>query len=265
MLFFKDKTLANLEKTLHNQKANMDEMLIALSKYLVYLRNNKNPKKENEVFMEIIKSLKDKNKAKTYIGKELLWLDDRRNKRMMINAKFMKVISAFSSTQLMVFASTMEKLEPYMDIFISEKGEKIRIDFKNIMSMKSIDIELFRKRSNMEANSQIVRFLSVKNIFILNDIYINGSEPLDSKFFYDMMSYMGEKTYPVCYRVNDGNVVSYMSPRDIERNIQRNGSYMPFGLYLENCDDLRIEVNNQIVDIPVNLLQRNSNFYIVEN
>ena len=80
-----------------------------------------------------------------------------------------------------------------------------------------------------------------------------------------MMSYMGEKTYPVCYRVNDGNVVSYMSPRDIERNIQRNGSYMPFGLYLENCDDLRIEVNNQIVDIPVNLLQRNSNFYIVEN
>lgn len=265
MLFFKDKTLANLEKILQNPKSNMDEILTALSEYLPYLRNNKNPKKENEVFMEIIKALKDKNKSKTYIGKELLWLDDRKNKRIMINSKFMKVISSFSSTQIMVFASTMEKLEPYMDIFVLEKGEKIRIDFKNIVSMKSIDIELFRKRSNCEANSQIVKFLSTKNIFILDGIYINGSDLLDAKFFYEMMPYMGEKTYPVCYRGNNGNVLTYMNPRDIERSIQHNGSYMPFGQYLDICDDLRIELNGSIVEMPMNLLERNSNFYIVEN
>lgn len=265
MLFFKDKTLVQLEKTLHNPKANISEMLQALSEYIPYLRNNKNQKKENEVFMEIIKALKDKTKSKIYIGKELLWLDDKKNKRMMLNEKFIKVISSFSSTQIMVFASTIEKIEPYLDIFITEKGEKVRIDFKNIVSMKSIDIELFRKRATSEANAQIVKFLSSKNIFIEEGIYINGSEQLNPKFFYEMMPYMGEKTYPFCYRQNNGNIVTYMTPKEIERRIQNGASYMPFGHYLDNCDDLKIELMNQIVELPMNLLERNSNFYIIEN
>ncbi len=265
MLFFKDKKLVNIEKTLNNERANMDDKLNALSEYLPYLAEIKDQKKENEVFMEIIKALKDKNNAKTYIGKELLWFDDRRNKRMMLNVKFMKVISSFSFTQTMVFASTLENIEPYLDIFIAEKGEKLRIDFKNIVPMKSIDIELFRKRSNMEANNQIVKFLSSKNIFLLNGVQVEGCEPLNPKFFYDMMPYMGEKTYPICYNSELDNVISYLSPREIERYIQDNASYMPFGQYLDNCNSLKIKLMNQTIELPMNLLKRNSNFYIIEN
>lgn len=265
MLFFKDKTLANLEKTLHNTKTNMSDMLQALSEYIPYLRNNKNTKKENEVFIEIIKAFKDKNNSKIFIGKELLFMDDRRNKRIMLNEKFIKVISSFSSTQIMVFASTIEKLEPYLDFFATEKGKKIRIDFKNIISMKSIDMELFRKRAEIGASNQIIRFLSNKNIFIIDDIYIDGSEELDAKFFYNMIPYMGEKTYPLCYRSHLGNVVSYLTPKEIERKIQNGAFYIPFGQYLDNCDDLNIEIESRIIKMPMNLLERNSNFYIVEN
>ena len=215
--------------------------------------------------MEIIKAFKDKNNNKIFIGKELLFMDDKKNKRILLNEKFIKVIDSFCSTQIIIFASTIENLEPYLDFFITEKGEKIRIDFKNIVSMKSIDIELFRKRANMEANSKIVKFLSNKNIFIVDDIYINGSESLDAKLFYEMMPYMGEKAYPLCYRMELGNTVTYLTPKEIERRIQNNASYMPFGQYLDNCQELNIELMNQVVKMPMNLLQRNSNFYIVEN
>lgn len=264
MLFFKDKKLVQMENVLNNPKASLTEKMEALSEYIPYLREKKDTKKEGDVFMGIVKAFKDKNNSKIYVGKNLLFLNDKKNNRIMLNAEFLKVMSVFTQTQMMVFASSMETLENFLDFFVTEKGSVLRFDFKNIVPMASIDMELFNKRSNQEANTQIRRFLSQKNIFISDDLYVQDAEELDAKFFHEMIPYMGEKTYPVLYIEDCHEVVDYMDVRSIERWITDNSMYMAWGNFLEVSQDVDIKLDGKVCRIPYNLLNRNSNFYITE-
>lgn len=264
MLFFKDKKLIQFENILKNPKETLKNKMDTLAEYILYLRDKKD-KKEGEIFLEIIKAFKDKTNQKIFIGKDLFYLNDKKNNRVLLNAEFLKVMKSFTQTQMMVFASTMEGLENFLDFFVNEKGNVLRFDFKNIIPMKSIDLELYNKRSNKETNSKITKFLSNKNIFILDESYIEDAELLEPKFFYEMMPYMGEKTYPVLYRDETGEVVDFMDIKNIERRIQNNASYISWGLFLENSSNINIKLDNEVVTIPFYLLNRNSNFYIKEN
>ena len=277
---FKNKKLKELENILKNPKAKLEEKMNALGEYLIYLREH-DVKKENEVFIEIIKKFKGEQEKQGIfqeqsieINKETLFLVDKKNKRCLLNSKFSNVLKSFSQIQMTVFATTLEKKQPYLDIFVDDykKSNTLRIDFKNVISTKSIDFELYLKslnltKDNPQINRDIKQMLSNKNIYVIDkEIELNDNLdiiPVNTKIFYESMSFMSEKQYPIYFRNNGINCLQYATPKEIERYIQNEESrYVPFGLFLEYCGDLNICINNSIITLPESLLKRNSNFYI---
>lgn len=282
MNLFKNKTEKLLESRLQNNKNSLEDKMDALSSYLIYLREH-NTKKESEVFMEIIKRFKGNEKTSIFseqsivINKETLFLVDKKNKRCLLNNKFCKVMNSFTQIQMTIFANTIEKMQPYLDIFIkgNYKGNTLRIDFKNILSTKSIDFELYLKDLKRENNeiidTEIKDLLISKNIFIINkEIELDSNllyiiKKVQTRKFFDAMKYMSEKKYPILLKDEENTFLKYVDIKEIERYIQNEESrFLPFNQFLEYCNELNIFLENDIIILPKTLLKRNSNFYIIE-
>ena len=279
MKFFENRKIEkNLESRLNNPKGSLEDKMDALSNYLIYLRNN-NEKKESEVFLGLIKKFKENENKGMFssqtitINKQTLFLVDKKNNRCLLNNEFCKVMNSFSQIQMTIFANTLENIQPYLDIFVNNniKGLTLRIDFKNILSQKNIDLELYLKTIQKEEkniNTKIKEFLSNKNIFILNNCFENENilfSQVDAKIFYDSISFMTEKVYPILYKQENETILEYKTPREIERLINENTKYIPYYQYLEYCKNINIKIDNSIITIPESLLKRNSNFYINNN
>lgn len=276
MKFFENRKIEkNLESRLNNPKGSLEDKMDALSNYLIYLRKN-NEKKESEVFLGLIKKFKENENKGMFssqnitINKQTLFLVDKKNNRCLLNNEFCKVMNSFSQIQMTIFANTLENIQPYLDIFVNNniKGLTLRIDFKNILSQKNIDLELYLKTIQKEEkniNTKIKEFLSNKNIFILNNCFENENilfSQVDSKIFYDSIPFMTEKVYPILYKQENETILEYKTPREIERLINENTKYIPYYQYLEYCKNINIKIDNSIITIPESLLKRNSNFYI---
>lgn len=279
MKFFENRKIEkNLESRLNNPKGSLEDKMDALSNYLIYLRKN-NEKKESEVFLGLIKKFKENENKGMFssqnitINKQTLFLVDKKNNRCLLNNEFCKVMNSFSQIQMTIFANTLENIQPYLDIFVNNniKGLTLRIDFKNILSQKNIDLELYLKTIQKEEkniNTKIKEFLSNKNIFILNNCFENENilfSQVDAKIFYDSIPFMTEKVYPILYKQENETILEYKTPRAIERLINENTKYIPYYQYLEYCKNINIKIDNSIITIPESLLKRNSNFYINNN
>ena len=279
MKFFENRKIEkNLESRLNNPKGSLEDKMDALSNYLIYLRKN-NEKKESEVFLGLIKKFKENENKGMFssqnitINKQTLFLVDKKNNRCLLNNEFCKVMNSFSQIQMTIFANTLENIQPYLDIFVNNniKGLTLRIDFKNILSQKNIDLELYLKTIQKEEkniNTKIKAFLSNKNIFILNNCFENENilfSQVDAKIFYDSIPFMIEKVYPILYKQENETILEYKTPREIERLINENTKYIPYYQYLEYCKNINIKIDNSIITIPESLLKRNSNFYINNN
>ena len=279
MKFFENRKIEkNLESRLNNPKGSLEDKMDALSNYLIYLRKN-NEKKESEVFLGLIKKFKENENKGMFssqnitINKQTLFLVDKKNNRCLLNNEFCKVMNSFSQIQMTIFANTLENIQPYLDIFVNYniKGLTLRIDFKNILSQKNIDLELYLKTIQKEEkniNTKIKEFLSNKNIFILNNCFENENilfSQVDAKIFYDSIPFMTEKVFPILYKQENENILEFKYPRDIERLINENTKYIPYYQYLEYCKNINIKIDNSIITIPESLLKRNSNFYINNN
>lgn len=279
MKFFENRKIEkNLESRLNNPKGSLEDKMDALSNYLIYLRKN-NEKKESEVFLGLIKKFKENENKGMFssqnitINKQTLFLVDKKNNRCLLNNEFCKVMNSFSQIQMTIFANTLENIQPYLDIFVNNniKGLTLRIDFKNILSQKNIDLELYLKTIQKEEkniNTKIKEFLSNKNIFILNNCFENENilfSQVDAKIFYDSIPFMTEKVYPILYKQENETILEYKTPREIERLINENTKYIPYYQYLEYCKNINIKIDNSIITIPESLLKRNSNFYINNN
>ena len=276
MKFFENRKIEkNLESRLNNPKGSLEDKMDALSNYLIYLRKNK----ESEVFLGLIKKFKENENKGMFssqnitINKQTLFLVDKKNNRCLLNNEFCKVMNSFSQIQMTIFANTLENIQPYLDIFVNNniKGLTLRIDFKNILSQKNIDLELYLKTIQKEEkniNTKIKEFLSNKNIFILNNCFENENilfSQVDAKIFYDSIPFMTEKVYPILYKQENETILEYKTPRAIERLINENTKYIPYYQYLEYCKNINIKIDNSIITIPESLLKRNSNFYINNN
>ena len=279
MKFFENRKIEkNLESRLNNPKGSLEDKMDALSNYLIYLRKN-NEKKESEVFLGLIKKFKENENKGMFssqnitINKQTLFLVDKKNNRCLLNNEFCKVMNSFSQIQMTIFANTLENIQPYLDIFVNNniKGLTLRIDFKNILSQKNIDLELYLKTIQKEEkniNTKIKEFLSNKNIFILNNCFENENilfSQVEAKIFYDSIPFMTEKVYPILYKQENETILEYKTPREIERLINENTKYIPYYQYLEYCKNINIKIDNSIITIPESLLKRNSNFYINNN
>ena len=279
MKFFENRKIEkNLESRLNNPKGSLEDKMDALSNYLIYLRKN-NEKKESEVFLGLIKKFKENENKGMFssqnitINKQTLFLVDKKNNRCLLNNEFCKVMNSFSQIQMTIFANTLENIQPYLDIFVNNniKGLTLRIDFKNILSQKNIDLELYLKTIQKEEkniNTKIKEFLSNKNIFILNNCFENENilfSQVDAKIFYDSIPFMTEKVYPILYKQENETILEYKTPREIERLINENTKYIPYYQYLEYFKNINIKIDNSIITIPESLLKRNSNFYINNN
>ena len=115
--------------------------------------------------MEIIKKFKGDTKNQgmfqehnIIVNKELLFQVDRKNKRCLLSSKFSPVLKSFSQIEMTVFATTLEKMQPYLDIFVDDykKNNTLRIDFKNVISTKSIDFELYLKSLNLTPDNPYI-------------------------------------------------------------------------------------------------------------
>lgn len=279
MKFFENRRIEkNLQSRLNNPKGNLEDKIDALSSYIVYLREN-NEKKESDVFLGLIKKFKENENNGIFsnqnitINKQTLFLVDKKNNRCLLNCHFCKVMKVFTQVEMTIFANTLESLQPYLDIFVNNniKGLTLRIDFKNILSQKNIDLELYLKTIQKEEkniNTKIKEFLSNKNIFILNNCFENENilfSQVDAKIFYDSIPFMTEKVYPILYKQENETILEYKTPREIERLINENTKYIPYYQYLEYCKNINIKIDNSIITIPESLLKRNSNFYINNN
>lgn len=279
MKFFENRKIEkNLESRLNNPKGSLEDKMDALSNYLIYLRKN-NEKKESEVFLGLIKKFKENENKGMFssqnitINKQTLFLVDKKNNRCLLNNEFCKVMNSFSQIQMTIFANTLENIQPYLDIFVNNniKGLTLRIDFKNILNQKNIDLELYLKTIQKEEkniNTKIKEFLSNKNIFILNNCFENENilfSQVDAEIFYDSIPFMAEKVYPILYKQENETILEYKTPREIERLINENTKYIPYYQYLEYCKNINIKIDNSIITIPESLLKRNSNFYINNN
>lgn len=277
MKFFENRRIEkNLESRLNNPKGNLEDKMDALSSYFVYLREN-NQKKEGEVFLGLIKKFKENENNGIFsnqnitINKQTLFLVDKKNNRCLLNCHFCKVMKVFTQVEMTIFANTLESLQPYLDIFINNdiKSQTLRIDFKNILSQKNIDLELYLKsiqKEDKKIDTNMKQLLSNKNIFILNNCFENENVLLnnvDAKLFYNVIPFMTEKVYPVLSKQENDIILNYKTPREIERLIvDDNMKYLPFYQYLEYCKNLNIKIDNDFIIIPETLLKRNSNFYL---
>lgn len=277
MKFFENRRIEkNLQSRLNNPKGNLEDKIDALSSYIVYLREN-NEKKESDVFLGLIKKFKENENNGIFsnqnitINKQTLFLVDKKNNRCLLNCHFCKVMKVFTQVEMTIFANTLESLQPYLDIFINNdiKGQTLRIDFKNILSQKSIDLELYLKsiqKEDKKIDTNMKQLLSNKNIFILNNCFENENVLLnnvDAKLFYNVIPFMTEKVYPVLSKQENDIILNYKTPREIERLIvDDNMKYLPFYQYLEYCNNLNIKIDNDFIIIPETLLKRNSNFYL---
>ena len=262
MLFFKDKKRILLENKLKDKKLSLSDKMETLKDYFLYLKE-KDTKQESIVFMEIIKKLKDKETIKIQIGKELLFFNDKKNRRILLHYKFMNIIAVLSQVEVTMILSTLENLQPYLDIFVTESGEKLRIDFKNTMSTKSIDLDYYKKKNDI-VPSEYIKLLSKKNIFLFHNIQINGdSYNISAKEFFEIQHYLTEKTYPALI-MEEYPVLVYMNVKQLDQKIQdNNAKYMSFGDFLDNVEDVKIKLETSHVILCHNLLNRNSNFYII--
>lgn len=308
---FGNKTIKNCEAVLNYDRSKFDEKIDALALYLVELGKYDN-KKEMEVFMKIVNAFKDLEKPDMFtaptlmIKNEILYIEDKKNMRGLLDYRFCKVFDAFTMVEWGIFANMLENKNPYLDLFVNGdyKGDTLRIDFKGTKILKNIDFDYYLKSMGRQNNNNVDPFIKDiienKKVFLVdNNVpidYLDFLERSELKVvnpngFYNAKNFMVEKEgYPVLLWSDKHNkaYIKYVSVQELERLVQRPNQSrdyinvrtlneaqfndcisnevmcIPYMDYLDMFGDINFEIGGEIVSVPKNILNRNSNIYIVK-